>query len=185
MHLSFVLKTERKGTKVALITSACNFWFWALRESLSAFTASNCFLRTSYSFSSCLVFHLALLFWNHIAICLGWSPKALASCIFLSGSSLFPNSKLFSSAFTCSKLSLFFFSPSWDPSSDNSSSPCTSSHLFSMPENDIDRFIMKPAPAPPPQHHTESTPTYPIKKYTLPLPKNKNFFLYQMTQIIF
>ena len=125
------------------ITSACSFWFWILRTSLSALAPSNCFLRASYSFSNCLVFHLALLFWNHMAICLGCNPKALANCTFLSGSSLFANSKLFSRAFNCSKFSLFFFSPHWKfPSSDNSSSPFTSSHLFSMPENDMDRFSM-------------------------------------------
>ncbi|RYR17584.1 hypothetical protein Ahy_B03g062289 [Arachis hypogaea] len=107
-----------------VIISTCSFFTEA---SLSV--RSSCILDFNpliciKSLSNCLVFHLALRFWNQTATCLGCKPSSCASFTFLSGSSLFSTSKFFSKAFTCSTLKRRFFSP-WCP--DSSMQPSSSS----------------------------------------------------------
>lgn len=66
-------------------------------------------LSVLYSCSIRFDFHLALLFWNHIAIWRGCSPSSPASCNFFLGSSLVSDSKIDSSNLICSSLNLLLF----------------------------------------------------------------------------
>lgn len=62
-----------------------------------------------YSFSMCLDFHRALLFWNHIATCRGCNPNSRAITTFFFGSSFVSDSNITSSDRICSSLNLLMF----------------------------------------------------------------------------
>ena len=94
---------RKKGFWTSLLTSSWSFCFSLEITSYSCFSAS-------YKRSSCLAFHLARLFWNQTAICLGWSPSSLESFIFLSESNLISSWKLLSKESNWSLVNRFFFS---------------------------------------------------------------------------